>query len=193
MHSLILFVTTSHSPAGASLGLVPDNTMLNTPLLPLNPPRSAQEHHHNIPNYQNPGPPIDPNNIFGSPMGSIPSSNYNNQPVYPIHGVPSTYPQPYPQIPQHQPMPQYPYGQAPGSSHGGYVPQPQQPYAFGNPPPGRSYPTYYVTTTKEPSLWNQFLNNKQTGKKNSSISVRATRILTVTSSLVLLGLSILCL
>lgn len=145
--------------------------MLHTPLLPLNPPRSssaAGEHHSNVPTYQNPGPPIDPNNIFGSPMGSHPSSNYNNQPVYPIHGVPSTYPQPYPQIPQHQPMPNYPYAPAPGSSHGGYVPQPQQPYAFGNPPPGRSYPTYYVTTTKEPSLWNQFLNNKQTGKKNGA-------------------------
>lgn len=74
----------------------------------------------------------------------------------------------YPQIPQPNPP-------HPGDNPYNHQPpppqyQPQLPYAFGNPPPNRNYPPYY-TTTKQPSLLDQFLYNKQGGKRrNSGIS-----------------------
>lgn len=110
--------------------------------------------------YNHPAPPIDPNNIFGSPNNNQ-APSWNNYPVFPIQ-TQRNQPYPYPQIPQSQ-IPQYQYngGQLPYNP-----PPPQQPFAFGNPPPQRSnYPAYY-TTTKEPNLWNQFLYNKQGGKKS---------------------------
>lgn len=130
---------------------------------PLNPPRQDSSI------YNHPAPPIDPNNIFGSPSNNQ-APSWNSYPVFPIQTQRNSQ-YPYPQIPQSQPMPQYPYngGQLPYNP-----PPPQQPYAFGNPPPQRSnYPSYY-TTTKEPNLWNQFLYNKQGGKKNSGHSISTT-------------------
>lgn len=149
-----------------------------------------------------PGPPIDPNSIFGSPVQPQPQQPaWNAPPAFPNQnrggggsangmgmsltpmggsqgmggvGQPNAngnHPGQshiYPQIPQPAPMPQYPYGMPPPPPQFA-PPQQQQPYAFGNPPPPRNnYAPYYVTTTREPSLWNQFLYNKQGGKKPSN-------------------------
>lgn len=176
LFSIIQFTT--NNSTGASLNSAPDNTVLNQPL---NPPRSNQDHHTN---YNNPAPPVDPHSIFGSPVGNQ-QPLWNNHPVFPIQTqrTPPFPQQPYPQIPQYQPMPQYPYGAVGGGGQTPYQLPPQQPYAFGNPPPVRNYPSYY-TTTKEPSLWNQFLYNKQGGKKNgASASTLISGILIALSAL----------
>lgn len=166
---------------------------------PLNTPQQSQHHSGSPGLYNLPGPPIDPNSIFGNPMGQPALPAWNSQPAFPNQNMrgnsndggrngggngggtfsssgglgsggngngQSSGGYVYPQIPQSQPM--YPYAMPPPPFNP--PSQQQQPYAFGNPPPPRNYPTYYVTTTKEPSLWHQFLNNKQqAGKKNAAM------------------------
>lgn len=150
-----------------------------------------------------PGPPIDQNSIFGNPIGQPQQPAWNSPPAFPNqnsrgnghsglggggngggngdrNGMNSmsglggnSGGHIYQQIPQSQPMQPYPYGMPPAPYN---PPSQQQPYAFGNPPPPRNYPTYYVTTTKEPSLWNQFLYNKSGGKKPTSSAVGVTSL-----------------
>jgi len=134
------------SSPGASLNPAPDNTRIS----------------HQSPSNYPPGPPIDPNNIFGNPnRNANPPPQWGNVPIFPNPTSHSVHPQPaYPQMPQYYPPqnPNYnPYAQQPF--------QPQQPFAFGFPPP--QVPAFR-TTTKSPSLWNQFLYNKSGGKKNSA-------------------------
>lgn len=139
--------------SGASLNPAPDST------------RNNQQ-----PNYPNNNPPlVDPNQIFGQPpSGNTQQNTWHQYPIFPNPNPRDSQPQyPYPQIPQSHPpqQPQYPYGQ----------PQPyppQAPFAFGNPPPQRSYNPNpynpYNPTTKPPSFIDQFFNNKQAGRRNSS-------------------------
>lgn len=136
--------------SGASLNPAPDNTRVNQP--------------SNYPN-NNP-PPVDSNQIFGQPpSGNTQQNTWHQYPIFPNPNQRDPMPQhPYPQIPQSYPpqQPQYPYGQP--------QPFPQTPFAFGNPPPQRSYNPYnpYNPTTKPPSLLDQFLYNKQGGRRNAS-------------------------
>lgn len=164
-----------YTVSGASLNPAPDNTRVNQPSYPNN------NREYSNPNYNNnPVPPVDPNSVFGNPAGSNHGAAWGQYPVFPAHdngrgggGGGGGYKQPpimYPQIPQ-------PYPPHPGDNPYNHQPpppqyQPQLPYAFGNPPPNRNYPPYYPTTTKQPSLLDQFLYNKQGGKRRNGAATQ---------------------
>lgn len=108
------------------------------------------------------------NQVFGNPNGQTPNV---------IHGLP-IFPPPtssnsgkqqsiYPQVPHYFP-PQTPGQMIPPNTNNMY---PQQPFAFGNPPPQSGPSTYYYrTTTRQPSLLDQFLYNKQGGRRRNAAS-----------------------
>lgn len=155
--------------AGASLNPAPDNTRVNTP--------QSNNHGNNYnpgsynPQNAYPGLGIDPNQIFGNPNRQ-PTANqpWNNLPIFPPNptsgGHASAPQQPfYPQAPQNYPNnPQNPPPVAPG----GVNPY-QVPFAFGLPPPGTQQYNIFPPrpTTRQPSLLDQFLYNKQ-GRRNGA-------------------------
>lgn len=118
------------------------------------------------PNYNNQNPASAPQSPYPNIYPQIPSGNtqYPQNPYpgqYPQNpGAPQGYPGQYPGY--QQPYPQQPYPNQP------YPNQPQQfpnqnPYGGAN-PFGNQFPNYRnIPTTTEPSLWNQFLYNKDRG------------------------------
>ena len=89
-------------------------------------------------------PPVDPNYIFGS-----------------THTTKSPYINSYPGIPPNNPYPLYPPLNQPPI-------QPQAPFSFGQFPQNPYVQRPLSVSTTEPSLWNQFLYNKQPDKRPSS-------------------------
>lgn len=152
--------------SGASLNPAPDNTRLSS---------------SNNPSQNNPQQPqVDPNYIFGRP-------NQNPNPINPNYKGFPQYPPPQP--PQQKGSGNYPNFPIFGNPN---PYQPTNPYIFGHPPAGSSnfpgqipgqYPPYnnnnFGRTTKKPSLWDEFLYNKQPHKRNTSatLNVGITSIL----------------
>lgn len=114
------------------------------------------------------GHSVNPNQVFGNPNPQAGANvPWNGLPVFPNPTSHSSNPQSaYPQIPYNYP-PQNP-GHAPYGNLNPY--QPQQPFAFGNPPPYQG-PSYFRTTTRQPSLLDQFLYNKQGGRRRNAASM----------------------
>ena len=125
----------------------PENTRFGQ--TPLNNPSQSQQ---NKPSYSDPTNPIF---AFGQPPQQQPSNTLYPQ-IPPMPQYPQ-YPQ-YPNLPPQQQYPQYPQYPQPGQQQ----PAPGQ-YPFGQ------IPSFYFTTTTEPSLLHQFLYNKR-GKPNSGRS-----------------------
>jgi hypothetical protein len=92
-------------------------------------------------------PAVDPNYIFGS-----------------THTTKSPYINSYPGIPPNNPYPLFPPLNQPPV-------QPQAPFSFGQFPQNPYIQRPAVSSTTEPSLWNQFLYNKQPEKRPSSAAI----------------------
>lgn len=142
---------------GASLNPAPDNTRYN----------SGGGHGYDN-RYAGNQPPVDPNAIFGTPNrqpAPQPNQPWSNQPIFPNPTSHRSYPQQpaYPQAP-------FPYPPGAGSNtYGNRNPyQPQQPFAFGHQPPSNYNPT---SRTGTPSLLDQFLYNKQGGRRRNSATL----------------------
>lgn len=113
-------------------------------------------------------PAVDPNQIFGNPNRQ-PQSNqpWNNLPIFPNPTSHDSNPQQalYPQMPQYNPNQNHGSNNVFGNLNPYHMP-PQQPFPFGAPPP--QGPIMYRPTTRQPSLLDQFLYNKQGGRRNSA-------------------------
>lgn len=142
--------------AGANFNPAPENTRNNNAAAAdYSPPRES----------------IDPNMVFGN------TQTHSLYPQLPPYQPPLD----YPRLPDNrQPFPASP------NQHHNY---PQNPYYHDNltPPPNVFGPfrNSYVTTTKEPSLLDQFLYNKSP-KKNGSTLNRPSAVLTMCSLIFLL-------
>jgi hypothetical protein len=114
---------------------------------------------------------VNPNNVFGNPnAGNYPQ---HGQPQAPLDYIPPRLPdnrQPFPASPNQGGSYQFPY------YHDSLTPPPNVFGPFKN--------NVYVTTTREPSLLNQFFNNKQT--RNFSNQTNPSLNLTLFSLLFLL-------
>lgn len=163
--SLFLLVFFSVCAVGASLNPAPDNSRVNP---------NGHGNNYNPGSYNNNpsnsyGHGIDPNQIFGNPnrqpqanqpwnnlpiFPPNPTSGHGKSPQQPIYPAPQNYPQ-YPQNPQNN---------QPGNGANPF----QMPFAFGAPPPGSQQNLYPERPpTRQPSLLDQFLYNKQGGRRNS--------------------------
>lgn len=118
---------------------------------------------------------IDPNQIFGNPNSRPPQSNqpWRDLPIFAPNPTSGHGKKPqqtsggiYLQAPN-----QYPSG---GHSYSnGFSPPNQIPFAFGVPPPNSAHNIYPRPTTHRPSLLDQFLYNKQGGRRNGAVTMHA--------------------
>lgn len=181
--SLSVSLLVSFYDAGSSLNPAPDNTRVNSGQQSNNHgqqsnynPGSYNPGSHN-PGTYNPsnnygGHGIDPNQIFGNP-NRMPQANqpWNNLPIFPPNptsGHVSPQQPFYPQAPQNYPA----NVQNPQVYPNGFNSN-QMPFAFGLPPPGSQPYNIFPPrpTTRQPSLLDQFLYNKQGGRRNAGSTI----------------------